>query len=144
MASEIFMSAGPTRALILWLERFEMRELFVIALIGIGIWYFTIGVRIGLVGTWPTTLVNAKGTNNYSVTILRDGNTVTIKGTCTTWSGKVEIYLQGPRGQVLGSAVCSKGTQSLNIVYIAVMADYNVQVKMESYSGRLDFTANAL
>ena len=138
------MSAGPTRAVILWLERFEMRELFVIALIGIGIWYFTIGVRVGLIGTWPTTLLNAKGTNNYPVTILRDGNSVTIRGSCTTWSGKAAIYLLGPKGQVLGSALCSKDIQTLNIVYKAVMAEYNVQVKMDGYSGRLDFTANAL
>jgi hypothetical protein len=121
-----------------------MRELFVIALIGIGIWYFTIGVRIGLIGTWPTTILNAKGTNNYPVTILRDGNTVTIKGTCTTWSGKASIYLQGPRGEALGSALCSKDTQSLDIRYKAVEGEYNVQVIMESYSGRLDFSASAL
>ncbi len=121
-----------------------MRQLVVIALIGIAVWYFTIGVRVGLIGTWPTTLLNAKGTNNYGVTVLRDGNTLTVKGSCTTFSGKLSLYVLGPRNEVLSSALCNKDTQAINLVVKAVKADYNVQVKMEAYSGRLDFTASAL
>jgi len=121
-----------------------MRQLAVIALIGIAVWYFTIGVRVGLIGTWPTTLLNAKGTNNYPITVLRDGNTLSVKGSCTTWGGKLEVYLLGPRQEVLGSAQCSKATQSLNLSIRAVKADYNVQIKMEAFSGRLDFSSSAL
>jgi len=121
-----------------------MRQLAVIALIGIAVWYFTIGVRVGLIGTWPTTLFNAKGTNNYPITVLRDGNTLTIAGSCTTYGGKLEIYVLGPRNEVVSSAQCSKATQSLNLKVRAVKADYNVQVKMEGFSGRLDFSTSAL
>jgi len=121
-----------------------MRQLLVIALIGIGVWYFTIGVRIGLIGTWPTTLFNAKGTNNYPITVLRDGNTLSVKGSCTTYGGKLEIYVLGPQSQVVSSAQCNKDTQSLNLSVLAVKADYNVQVKMEGFSGRLDFSSSAL
>ncbi len=144
MAREFFMSADPIRAAILVLERSTMRQLLVIALIGIAVWYFTIGVRVGLIGTWPTTLLNAKGTNNYPFTVLRDGNTLSVTGSCTTWGGKLEVYILGPRREVLGSALCSKATQTLNMRVRAVKADYNVQVKMEAYSGRLEFGTSAL
>ncbi len=115
-----------------------MRSLVVLAIIGLAVWYFTIGIRIGLLTDWPTQIFNGNGTNTYTKEIVYDKYQLTLVGTCTTSSGKATISFTSPQGRTLAGVVCSKGTQAVNIKLLPGIGKFPLIVKLEKFTGNID------
>jgi hypothetical protein len=115
-----------------------MRSLIVLAIIGLAVWYFTIGIRIGLLTDWPTQIFNGNGTNTYTKDIVYDKYALTVIGTCTTSSGKATISVTSPQGRTLASVQCTKGKQNVNIKLVPGLGKFPLIVKMEKFTGNID------
>jgi hypothetical protein len=115
-----------------------MRTLVVFAIIGLAVWYFTIGIRIGLIGEWPTQIFNGNGTASYVEEIVFRTYPVDVTGSCSTQSGKATISITNQQGQVLSSVQCTKGMTVVNMRIRPGIGKYPVLIKLEKYFGTLN------
>ncbi|MFN8509601.1 MAG: hypothetical protein U0Z75_03405 [Deinococcaceae bacterium] len=115
-----------------------MRSLIVLLLVGLAAWYFTIGIRFGLVTEWPTQIFNGNGTSTYEKEIFTPKYPLNIRGTCNTLSGKLTIRVLTPSRQVLASTVCTKGPKNVSINLVPGVGKYPLELKFERYFGSID------
>lgn len=107
-------------------------------------WYFTTGVRLGLVTFTPTTMFNANGSASYNLRAFEDKQQVGLVGSCRVTAGRATIVLLSPSGtQVAGqecvpAATGEAGHWSINVVGRGQPGNYKAVVNYSNFNGSIE------
>lgn len=115
-----------------------MRYFLPILLVLAAAWYFTTGVRLGMVTFTPTQMFNANGESTYNIRAFEDYHQVGMTGSCDVKSGEADIRLYAPGGSQVAGQACQKGKWSINISGRGSTGFYRVVVNYHSFSGRIE------
>lgn len=116
----------------------DMRILGLALLAAIAVLYFSTGLRVGYVTLTQTYLLNASGTNNYTLRTLEDGQQTGVTGQCSVRNGRAVIRLYDPSGTQIAGQTCLKGTWSLDVVGGSTIGPYRLVVNLDGYTGSLN------
>lgn len=121
-----------------------MRYLIPALLILAALWYFTTGVRLGMVTYTPTIMFNANGKSTYTVRAAEERQQVGIAGTCKVTSGVATIRLLSPGGTQVAGQACERapngqaGNWSVNLLGSGNAGLYKVVLEYKNFSGQLE------
>lgn len=116
-----------------------MRYFIPILLLLAAAWYFTTGIRVGLVTFTPATMINANGKATYHLRAFEDKKQVGFIGSCTVKSGLAVVRLLRPDGtQAAGQECLTGGPWSINVQERSVPGNYRAVVEYKNFNGTIE------
>lgn len=116
-----------------------MRYALPILLLLAAAWYYTTGIRVGLVTFTPTTMINANGKATYHLRAFEDQKQIGFTGTCTVKSGQAVVRLLRPNGsQAAGQTCSSGGPWAINVQEKSIPGNYKTVVEYRNFNGKIE------
>ena len=121
-----------------------MRYALPILLLLAAAWYFTTGIRVGLVTFTPATMINANGKSQYKIRAYEEKQQVGLTGTCTVKSGRATIRLNRPDGTSVAGQECQTGGPwSINVRSQGAAGFYTASVEYNNFNGKIELNTIA-
>lgn len=116
-----------------------MRYALPILLLLAAAWYFTTGIRVGLVTFTPATMINANGKSKYKIRAFETKQVVGVQGTCTVKSGKATVTLYRPDGTPVAAQDCLPGGPwSLSMQGQGSAGMYQATINYRNFNGKIE------
>lgn len=114
-----------------------MRYVILVVLAALAAWYFTTGIRLGIVTGGTVTMFNANGTSKYPFKTDGPNQQVGVTGSCNVQKGSITLRLLDSRGTQVAGQQCPKGNWSFNLMSSGEVGEYNVEVQYHAFTGKL-------
>lgn len=115
-----------------------MRYLLPVLLILAAIWYFTTGIRVGVVTFTPTYMANANGSASYRIRAFDERQQVGYSGGCQVRSGQAVIQFFNPAGNLAAQPIqCVSGNWSINVLGSGAPGFYKAVVNYKNFTGKI-------
>lgn len=119
-----------------------MRYILLIIVLALTGWYFTTGIRLGMVTSGNVRMYNANGSAEYPLRTAETYQKLRVTGSCDVQKGTATLHFYDPKGAAIGSQVCRIGKWKINKEMGGQAGYYKMIIHYHNYTGTLNIQDN--